>query len=117
MRKNQTKKNQTAVKPLSMKATVSGFNCSNEAFTEDLVFTLLPPDTPDHYGTGYYMVVKTPSQDHLVDVRYERTPMSASWLTAGSRVGTARMPVRSRRNSNTLRGLQGSLKIFQNPQK
>lgn len=73
MRKNQTKKNQPTVKPLSMKATVSGFNCSNEAFTEDLVFTLLPPDTPDHYGTGYYMVVKTPSDEHLVDVRYERT--------------------------------------------
>jgi len=57
----------------TMKATVSGATCEGVPFTEALEFTMLPPDDNNHYGTGYYMTVKTPTQTHLIDVRYERT--------------------------------------------
>lgn len=56
-----------------MKATVSGTTCEGKPFTEPLVFTMVPPSDSNHYGTGYYMTVKTPAQTHLIDVRYERT--------------------------------------------
>ena len=57
-----------------MKYTISGFTCENEAFTETVEFTLIPPqENEPHYGTGYYMTVKTPTQKHFIDVRYERT--------------------------------------------
>lgn len=32
-----------------------------------------PPTDNKHYGTGYYMTVKTSTQTLLIDVRYERT--------------------------------------------
>jgi hypothetical protein len=57
----------------TMKATVSGTTCEGEAFCENILFTMIPPSDSNHYGTGYYMTVKTPSQTHLIDVRYERT--------------------------------------------
>lgn len=58
----------------TMKATVVGVNCDGEPFTENLVFAMIPPKEGEcHYGTGYYMTVKTPFHTHLVDVRYERT--------------------------------------------
>lgn len=57
-----------------MKATVTGVNCAGNDFTEDLVFTMIPPKKGEcHYGTGYYMTVKTSGQTLLFDVRYERT--------------------------------------------
>lgn len=58
----------------TMKATVSGFTCDNEAFTVTCEFALIPPKKGEpHYGTGCYMTVKMPGDKHLVDVRYERT--------------------------------------------
>ena len=57
----------------TMKAMISGTTYENEPFCEEVVFTLVPPSDSNHYGTGYYMTVKTPAQKHLVDVRYERT--------------------------------------------
>lgn len=57
----------------TMKATVSGTTCEGVPFTEALEFTMVPPSDNNHYGTGYYMTVKTPFQTHLIDVRYERT--------------------------------------------
>lgn len=58
-----------------MFATVSGTTCEGEAFTEELVFTMLPPvKGSSYYGTGYYMSVDMSMSGHqLVDVRYERT--------------------------------------------
>ena len=56
-----------------MKATVSGTTCEGPSFTENLEFTMIPPEGSNHYGTGYYMTVKAPTQTHLIDVRYERT--------------------------------------------
>jgi len=57
-----------------MKATIIGVNCAGENFSENLVFTMIPPkEGESHYGTGYYMTVKTQFQTLLVDVRYERT--------------------------------------------
>lgn len=58
----------------TMKATVSGFNCENEAFSVTVEFTMIPPaENEPHYGTGYYMMAKMPGDKHYVDVRYERT--------------------------------------------
>ena len=57
----------------TMKATVSGTTCEGQSFTEELLFTMIPPENSNHYGTGYYMTVKTSTQTHLIDVRYERT--------------------------------------------
>jgi hypothetical protein len=57
----------------TMKATISGFTCDNEAFTTTCEFTLVPPADSNHYGTGYYMTVKQDGFTHLIDVRYERT--------------------------------------------
>ena len=57
----------------TMKATVSGTTCEGAPFTESLEFSMVPPSDPNHYGTGYYMTVKTPTGNHLIDVRYERT--------------------------------------------
>lgn len=57
----------------TMKATVSGTTCEGQPFTEELLFTMIPPENSNHYGTGYYMTVKTSTQTHLIDVRYERT--------------------------------------------
>lgn len=57
----------------TMNATIKGTTCEGEPFTEDLLFTMVPPENSQHYGTGYYMTVKTPTQTHLIDVRYERT--------------------------------------------
>lgn len=57
----------------TMRATVSGTTCEGVSFTETIEFTMIPPSDNNHYGTGYYMTVKTPTQTHLIDVRYERT--------------------------------------------
>ena len=57
----------------TMNATVNGTTCEGEPFTESLTFTLVPPTDNKHYGTGYYMTVKTSTQTLLIDVRYERT--------------------------------------------
>ena len=57
----------------TMKATVSGFNCNNEAFTVICDFEMIPPADSNHYGTGYYMLVKMPGDKQLIDVRYDRT--------------------------------------------
>lgn len=57
----------------TMNAIVSGITCEGQPFIEELLFTMLPPKDSNHYGTGYYMTVKTPTQTHLIDVRYERT--------------------------------------------
>lgn len=57
----------------TMNATVKGITCEGEPFTEHLEFTLVPPSDSNHYGTGYYMTVKTPAGTQLIDVRYERT--------------------------------------------
>ena len=57
-----------------LKATVTGHTCEGEPFTEELVFTLIPP-TGEHYGTGYYMRVEMSlSGVQLEDVRYARLP-------------------------------------------
>lgn len=58
-----------------MYATVSGKTCEGEDFTEELKFTMLPPDKGTaYYGTGYYMSVDMSLSGHqLIDVRYERT--------------------------------------------
>lgn len=62
---------------LNMRATVYGHDCSGKEFTDSLEFTLLPPADDQHYGTGYYMRVAQSNPNfnnqHLVDVRYERT--------------------------------------------
>ena len=57
----------------TMKAIVSGTNCSGKAFTVTCDFTMIPPADSNHYGTGYYMMVLMPGDKHYVDVRYERT--------------------------------------------
>jgi hypothetical protein len=57
----------------TMNATVKGTTCEGEPLTESLTFTLVPPTGNKHYGTGYYMTVKTSTQTLLIDVRYERT--------------------------------------------
>lgn len=57
----------------TMKATIKGTTCEGEAFTENLEFTMIPPDNNIHYGTGYYMSVKEEKRRELIDVRYERT--------------------------------------------
>ena len=57
----------------TMKATVTGTDCEGKDFVCDILFTMIPPKDADHYGTGYYMTVKTPWYTHLIDVRYERT--------------------------------------------
>ena len=67
------RKGEYIIKPNTIKATVSGTDCMGEAFTTTCEFTLHPPEDSNHYGTGYYMTVKTPENKHLVDVRYERT--------------------------------------------
>lgn len=56
----------------TMKATVKGTTCEGVPFSEELLFTLVPPANGNHYGTGYYMTVKTAAHTYLVDVRYER---------------------------------------------
>ena len=56
-----------------MKFVINGFTCEDEPFTEVVEFTLIPPKDSNHYGTGYYMTVKTPRLTHYIDVRYERT--------------------------------------------
>lgn len=57
-----------------MRFVVSGIDCEGKRFSEALLFTMVPPEEGvPHYGTGYYMTVKTPFQTHLIDVRYERT--------------------------------------------
>ena len=61
------------MKYTTMKATVSGTTCEGKAFSEDLVFTMIPPSDSNHYGTGYYMTVKFPGSTIVIDVRYERT--------------------------------------------
>lgn len=61
-------------KHTTMKATVSGVTQFGEEFTTPVEFTLIPPaENEPHYGTGYYMTVKLPSDTKLIDVRYERT--------------------------------------------
>ena len=61
----------------TMKATVFGHGCDGKAFEDTVEFTLLPPTEKRYYGTGYYMCVKQYNPNfqnqHLVDVRYERT--------------------------------------------
>ena len=57
----------------TMKATIKGATCEGIPFFEELLFTLIPPANGNHYGTGYYMTVKTAAQTFLVDVGYERT--------------------------------------------
>lgn len=57
----------------TMNATVKGTTFDGKAFTENLTFTLVPPTNSKHYGTGYYMTVKTPTQTLLIDVRYEHS--------------------------------------------
>ena len=56
-------------------ATVKGFTCEGEPFTEELDFQLIPPAHGEcYYGTGLYMRVKMSiSGPQLVDVRYART--------------------------------------------
>lgn len=61
------------MKYTTMKATVKGTTCDNEPFAENLVFTMIPPEDSNHYGTGYYMTVKGSGRTDLIDVRYERT--------------------------------------------
>lgn len=57
----------------TMKTTISGFTCSNEPFSLTCEFEMIPPENSNHYGTGYYMMVKMPGDKYYVDVRYERT--------------------------------------------
>ena len=57
----------------TMKATVSGFDCEGKPFIVTCEFTMIPPANGNHYGTGYYMTVRMPSDTHLIDVRYEGT--------------------------------------------
>lgn len=60
-------------KHMNMFVTVEGHNCEGKAFTVKLEFILHPPKDSNHYGTGYYMSVITPSFDYYVDVRYAQT--------------------------------------------
>lgn len=58
----------------TMKATIDGITGEGVHFSEELVFTLVPPKkTRGYYGNGYYMSVKMPAQTLWIDVRYERT--------------------------------------------
>lgn len=61
------------MKTNKMKITVKGLNCELEPFTEICEFELIPPTDNNHYGTGYYMMVKVNGRKQLYDVRYERT--------------------------------------------
>lgn len=56
-------------------ATVRGKNCEGEDFTEELEFSLLPPEEgSNYYGTGCYMAVEMSlSGRKLIDERYEKT--------------------------------------------
>lgn len=58
-----------------MFATVKGKTCEGEEFTENLEFTLLPPEKgSSYYGTGCYMRVDMSISGHkLCDVRYAKT--------------------------------------------
>ena len=59
----------------TMKATVSGFNCEGKPFSGVYEFEMIPPKDGNHYGTGYYMMVRNREDKwrDLLDVRYERT--------------------------------------------
>lgn len=61
------------MKTNTMKVTVSGMDCELKPFTVIYEFELIPPTDSNHYGTGYYMIVKANGERHLIDVRYERT--------------------------------------------
>lgn len=54
---------------------ISGTDCRGKSFSEDVIFTMLPPKDDNHYGTGYYMSVDLGRPDYspLIDVRYEGT--------------------------------------------
>ena len=52
---------------------VSGTTCKGEPFSERCDFRMEPQKDGPVYGTGYYMIVKTPFDQHLIDVRYEKT--------------------------------------------
>ena len=56
-------------------ATVKGFTCEGEPFTEELDFQLIPPENGYFfYGTGYYMrVTMSLSGVQYEDVRYAKT--------------------------------------------
>ena len=65
-----------------MRATVKGTTCEGEPFTDEIKFTLIPPNDEEmYYGTGCYMRVETTStietfiskKVQFYDVRYERT--------------------------------------------
>ncbi len=65
-----------------MRATVKGTTCEGEPFTDEIKFTLVPPNEGEmYYGTGCYMRVETTStietsmskNVQFYDVRYERT--------------------------------------------
>ena len=61
------------MKTNTMKVTVSGMNCESKPFTVTCEFELIPPTDSNHYGTGYYMIVKVNNERYLIDVRYEHT--------------------------------------------
>ena len=63
-----------------LKAVVRGTTCEGKPFEEKVSFELVPPKDNNHYGTGYYMVVKTAQEKYpnnpligYYDVRYKRT--------------------------------------------
>lgn len=61
------------MKTNTMKVKVSGMDCEFNPFTITCEFKLIPPTDSNHYGTGYYMIVKANGERYLIDVRYERT--------------------------------------------
>ena len=56
----------------TMNATVKGTTCEAKPLPKVSHLPSFPHDNK-HYGTGYYMTVKTSTQTLLIDVRYERT--------------------------------------------
>jgi hypothetical protein len=42
-------------------------------FKANIKFTLVPPETRDYYGNGYYMNVEHDNCIHYIDVRYSGT--------------------------------------------
>ena len=68
----------------TMNATVKGTTCEGEPFTESLTFILVPPTDNKHYGTGYYMTVKTSTQTLSAPLTLKSLPID------GLRVTTAK---------------------------
>jgi len=57
----------------TLKMQVTGKDCQKQDFSVEVTFRLIPPDSNDYYGNGYYMTVDMPNNHFYVDCRYSGT--------------------------------------------